>query len=256
MTLWDELWEHYVNMTPQAKQIHKLLKEKNEEIVNDHIALRTFDHEKIGIQQLAQYFYEQEYYPGGVYSFPEKHLTAIHLEHDDKTRPKVFISHLHIDKLSKENQELLEMVLSHVQETPQLLDRPWPAVTTEMYKKLEEESPYAAWVVAHGFIPNHFTISVNHLSSFNNIRELNNFIKEQDIKLNLVGGEVKGSKGVYLEQSATVADEIYVKFMDDTIAVPGCFYEFAQRFEQEDGTMYQGFIMENADKIFHSTDAK
>ena len=72
-------------------------------------------------------------------------------------------------------------------------------------------------------------------------------------KLNSSGGEVKGSKEVYLEQSSILANNIEVSFQDGKLIIPACFYEFAKRYPMADGKLYQGFVAASADKIFEST---
>ena len=47
-----------------------------------------------------------------------------------------------------------------------------------------------------------------------------------------------------------------VEFTDGTHVVPACYYEFARRYVQADGTRFEGFIAKSADKIFESTDRR
>jgi len=35
--------------------------------------------------------------------------------------------------------------------------------------------------------------------------------------------------------------------------VPSCYYEFAKRYADKSGEIYQGFVTTSADKIFEST---
>lgn len=121
------------------------------------------------------------------------------------------------------------------------------------YEALLAESEYAAWVAAFGYRANHFTVSINHLPGYNTILEVNETLKQGDFVLNSVGGEVKGSAEVLLEQSSTMADRITVDFKDAQKAIPSCFYEFALRYPQADGELYTGFVAASADKIFEST---
>jgi hypothetical protein len=119
---------------------------------------------------------------------------------------------------------------------------------------LKEESDYGAWMGAIGFRPNHFTVSVNELSSFEQLNDLNDFLKENGIKLNESGGEIKGSPEVFLEQSSTLADSVEVEFSDRKMTIPSCYFEFAKRYPMKDGKLYTGFVATSADKIFESTD--
>ena len=50
------------------------------------------------------------------------------------------------------------------------------------------------------------------------------------------------------------ADRVAVDFREGTYEVPSCYYEFARRYEDENGNLFNGFIAGSADKIFESTD--
>jgi hypothetical protein len=130
--------------------------------------------------------------------------------------------------------------------------RPWN-VSKSTYEKLMKESDYAGWLVAFGYRPNHFTVFINALKSFKDIQGLNSFLKEQGVKLNASGGEIKGTPAVFLEQSSTLANNIDVQFSDGAQTVPACYYEFARRYPLPTGELYQGFVAASADKIFEST---
>ncbi|MFP5459898.1 MAG: 2-oxoadipate dioxygenase/decarboxylase family protein, partial [Bacteriovoracia bacterium] len=108
-------------------------------------------------------------------------------------------------------------------------------------------------VAAFGYRPNHFTVFINALKSFADIQSLNVFLKEQGVKLNASGGEIKGTPAVYLEQSSTLANNIAVTFDDGELTIPACYYEFARRYPLASGELYQGFVAASADKIFEST---
>ena len=116
-----------------------------------------------------------------------------------------------------------------------------------------KESDYGAWVSAFGYRPNHFTVFINSLKNFSDIKVLNDFLKENSFKLNASGGEVKGSPEVLLEQSSTLANNIEVTFEDGKLTIPACYYEFAKRYPLKNGELYQGFVAASADKIFEST---
>ena len=80
-------------------------------------------------------------------------------------------------------------------------------------------------------------------------------MKAGGFTLNSVGGEIKGSAEVKLEQSSTMADHADVAFSDKTMTIPSCFYEFALRYPLANGELYTGFVAASADKIFESTNA-
>lgn len=256
--LLQKMWEDYTQMNPQAQKIHDLFKSRGDDVVNDHIAMRTFNHPKVNVDILSQAFLKSGYEEKGEYHFLEKKLFAKHFQHPDAHMPKVFISELKIEEFSHEFQREIEALVEQIPDG--FMDRfdvctsgrPWN-LSFETYKKLQEESDYGAWLSAIGFRPNHFTVSLNHLKSVKNLKELNQIVKEAGYPLNTSGGEIKGSPEVLLEQSSTLADRIPVKFTDGEQILPSCYYEFAHRFPMKNGELYEGFVAASADKIFEST---
>ena len=257
-TYMETLWNDYIKMTPQAQKIHDLLQQSGEIIKNDHIALRTFNHPKLGIKSLAQHFQKHGYQEAGEYFFKEKKLYAKHYQHKDLSLPKIFISELELEKVSPFIQETLTNCADQVPEEKiqnenfVFSGKHW-VTSHSTYEKLALESEYASWVYAYGFRPNHFTVSINSLKNFRDITRLNDFIKSNNFKLNASGGEIKGTPEELLEQSSTMALEIPLQFGDGVYNVPGCYYEFAKRYPTVTGELYQGFIAKSADKIFEST---
>ncbi len=257
--LLDKMWDDYTHMNPQAQRIHQLFEERGETVQNDHIALRTFNHPKVTIDVLAQPFVDSGYVYQQDYQFPAKRLYAKHYEHPDAQYPKIFISELKLEEFDEDLRSTVHALVDQIPSgQPEAFDfcsqgRPWK-VSYATYEQLREQSEYAAWMAAHGYRPNHFTVLVNALNSLSDIREVNDFIKEAGFAMNDSGGEVKGSPKVYLEQSSTLADTVAVDFSDGQQEVPACYYEFAQRHPMADGTLYQGFVATSADKIFESTD--
>lgn len=254
----ENLWTQYASLNPQVKTIHRLLRGRGEHIINDHIALRTFNDPRVGLDVLSQPFIELGYKPSGDYTFVEKKLLAKHYEHPDPARPKIFISELKLEEFSATLRNFVDSILDQL---PLESTRQWyfPGIgrlwklTYQQYETLREESEYAAWVAAFGFMSNHFTVFVNELKTFESLQNLNTFLKGHGFKLNSAGGEIKGSQAVFLEQSSTLADKVAVDFTDGINTIPACYYEFARRYEMPDGKLYQGFVEKSADKIFEST---
>ena len=237
-TLFDNLWQNYLTVTPSADKIHDLLgSTQKDDIINDLIALRTFNIEKVGLELLAAHFLAIGYKECGEYHFEAKKLYAKHYEHSDPTQPKVFISELLVEKCSTTHSAI-------------------NTLGCDTYKKLLAESEYAAWMSAWGYRANHFTVNINTLAKFDNIHDVNQALKDAGFALNTSGGEVKGSPEVLLEQSSTLADEYAVTFSDGDMRIPSCFYEFAIRYPKPDGEIYTGFVAASADKIFESTNAR
>ena len=258
-SLLSDMWKDYINLNPEAKSIHDLFISKGETVVNDHIALRTFSHPKTSIEVLAKPFLDCGYVEKDDYEFIEKKLYAKHYEHSDTSLPKVFISELLYEKLSEKAQVVINSLIDQIDDefmsdfSIPMKGRPWD-ISSKLYNFLKEESEYASWMAAWGFRPNHFTVFINKLTSFDDVEDINVFIKENNFNLNTSGGEVKGSKEVYLKQSSTLAYNHSVSFSDRELVIPSCYYEFAKRFTRENGELYNGFVAKSADKIFESTD--
>lgn len=257
--LLERLWQDYSSLNPQARRIHALLMARGEAVVNDHVAFRTFAHPGLDIAAMAKPFLAAGYRAAGQYEFPEKKLTAIHYEHRDPAQPKIFLSQLHMDRLSQGARSMLLGLINQIPadftSAPDWIcrGRPW-SLDFSTYEALERESEYAAWMSAFGFRVNHFTVFANALHTFPALTALNGFLLGQGFRLNAAGGEIKGSPGEYLEQSSTLASEAEVAFRDGVRKVPGCYYEFARRYALPGGALFQGFNAKSADKIFQSTD--
>jgi hypothetical protein len=257
--LLGKMWNDYIALNPQAQKIVKLIESTGDKVTNDHIALRTFNHPSVNVDVIAKPFIESGYVFGGDYDFVEKKLKAKHFTHPDKNMPLIFISELLLEKFSPEFNEIVNKLVDQVEsKTVSAYDfssmgRPWN-ITSDEYQSLKNESDYGSWVGAIGYRPNHFTVSINELTTNNDIYKLNEFLKDNGIKLNTSGGEVKGSVEVCLMQSSTLADNVEVSFSDKSLVIPSCYFEFAKRFPMENGELYRGFVAKSADKIFESTD--
>ena len=253
-----KMWADYSQLNPQASNIYNLLTQNGEAIINDHIALRTFNHPRLGIKSLALPFEKMGYKACGEYFFKEKKLYAQHFEHQNLDLPKIFISELELQKVSPYIQEITNACIDQVSDVAiqdnnfSFSGRHWN-INHATYLKLAEESEYASWVYAFGFRPNHFTVSVNHLKHFSDLIKLNDYLKANGFKLNTSGGEIKGTPAELLEQSSTMAGAIQWQFADGVYSIPACYYEFAKRYPMPNGELYSGFIAKSADKIFEST---
>jgi hypothetical protein len=256
--IFDLLWKDYASLNPASKSIYDHFVKEGEVVANDHVAFRTFQHPRIGVDKFAKVFLELGYLEKGQYTFVEKKLFAKHYEHPNPENPKVFISELKVKEFSPRLQELVNRFISEIPSGAENKDefcvsgRPWQ-VTHSEYQELLKESEYAAWLSAFGFRANHFTVFINHLKKFSDINKLNEFVESKGFELNASGGKVKGSKEVFLEQSSTKSKPVKLDFKDGKFEVPACYYEFAKRYEIKPGVLYQGFVEQSADKIFEST---
>lgn len=258
----EKSWLQYIDNTPSAKAINDLLKRAGEKVENDHIAFRTWaDNSKVSIKEFMAPFLDWGLVPGGEYYFERKKVRAIHLQHPtDHNVPKVFISEIMWKEFSSSFQKITNQVLEQIPSNKSVLELfdqkvCWKQTISE-YDLLAKESEYGAWLYAWGIRPNHFTVSINALKKYNEITQLNSFLKANNFLLNSSGGEVKGSAQILLEQSSIMADNRELNFIDGKKSVPSCYYEFAKRYVDKSGKLYQGFNEKSADKIFESTNAR
>lgn len=260
--LFDFFWQSHSSVTPDARRIHALLRERGEAVVNDHVAFRTFDVDAIGIESLGATFTALGWSPSGEYSFPEKKLRAISYAHPEKDVPHVFISELITGEFSDDLRRIVAGLVGQIDparkgDASLLSELPsWAPVAYADYRRLQEESQYAAWLAAYGIRVNHFTVLVNALTTFGSIQELNAWLRERGFTLNDSGGLVKGTPEQLLEQSSTRSNVVEWEFAGgERHEIPSCYYEFARRYDDPaTGELYRGFIARSADRIFESTD--
>ena len=259
----NNLWEQYTELTPQAKQIQTLFCEQGNEIFNDHVAFRTFNIHPISLDELEililrmGYKYQEEYY------FSDKKLRAKSFLPPAPEHPKIFISELLTEKFPESSQQIIKNLVKQID--PSVLStekiffqgRLWEAPRFDDYEELLKVSEYAAWMSVMGMCANHFTIDVNRLQSLKNIQDVTEFLSTNGFKLNDSNGVIKGNPSVKLEQCSTIADTTSYRFANGMYRdVPTCFYEFAYRYPEDDGELFQGFVQANANTIFESTHVK
>lgn len=262
---WSRCWRRYVPLCPDALTIHRLLLQTRGEtrLVNDHVALRTFNLPGIDRRALGRRFEPYGYVRADtVLAFPEKNLLADYYLHpNDPTQPKVFISEFLVERAEPSLRTWIESVVSSATPAARnphslqgFLEPSWQPVAHADYRRFYAQSEYAAWTAAFGLQVNHFTVHVNHLLTLASLRALNEHLKTLGIALNSSGGEIKGSRAECLEQSSTIARPIPWTFSDGVYPIAGCYYEFAQRHpDPATGQMYEGFVPANANHIFEST---
>lgn len=258
----SNLWTDYTQIAPAAGRLWTALQSRERRILNDHIAFRTYDRAPIALEALEKHILDLGYQRYAPYHFEEKKLRAYGYLHPDPEQPKVFLSELVTEGFSPFLRSTVEALSAQIPaarvETPDVMwaGRLWAPIAFSTYQRLLEESEYAAWVAAIGLRANHFTINVNSLESFQTLAELLDHVEALGYALNLSGGRIKGSPDVLLEQGSTLADRVPVDFADGEIhTIPSCYYEFARRYPDKDGHLYQGFVAASADKIFESTHA-
>ncbi|XP_054825297.1 uncharacterized protein LOC129322875 [Prosopis cineraria] len=275
----------YLSRNPTAKAILDLVESTdNSQICYDHLAFRTFGVNGYGIDSMASFFVDYGYRPQEELRFPAKKLKALWFSPPRNSftgsgsgihgpLPRVFISELLVDQTSPQAQEIIRRYTStsgvghkYAALASSLGILTWDKPSYSDFQTLASESEYAAWTLVNGHALNHVTISTHRLKShLRNIKNLNQFIEENDIRLNSEGGVLKVSPDDLLLQSSTVADSVDFLFSDGiTKSVPCSYIEFAERLvlpqyrnladsEVKEHHRRDGFEVGNADKIFEST---
>lgn len=258
----SHLWLDYIRVTPQAARIHALFTEQGDKIVNDHVAFRTFNLSPISIADLEPRILELGYRRFEFYNFEEKKLNAWAYLPEEEMLPRIFFSELLVERLSPNVQSIIRGLVAQVPERVKdhsdvfRAGRLWEMPEWSEYQCLMRESEYAAWLSVMGLRANHFTISINHLQN-DTIQHVIEKLQTAGFALNEAGGLIKGTPGMLLEQASTMADSVDMTFADgDAHQVKTCYYEFAKRYRDNNGELYQGFVPANANNIFHSTDSR
>jgi hypothetical protein len=194
------------------------------------------------------------------YQFVEKKLDAWGYLPPRPGQPRVFLSALRVAELSVEARAIIDRLCEQID--PLRVAHAsvfhagvlWPMPTWQEYRLLQAESEYAAWLSALGMRANHFTISVNSLRHPTTLEGVIERVEAAGFEVNAAGGKRKGTPEECLEQASTLADRIRVRFGDGSEhEIPSCYYEFARRYPEPSGDLYQGFVAASADRIFEST---
>ena len=249
------------------------------EIINDHIAFRTMGVKHLGIKSFEKIFLKHGYKKRDFYSFKEKKLNAYWYSHSKKNMPRIFISELKVDELSKDAQKIIKQYTNQVKNDPvdnidlnnsdeiiNFLTNPlWTLPSLFHYNELLKETEYGSWVIYNRYYLNHYTISVHELKEkYNTLEDFNKFLNSIGVKLNDSGGVIKESKDGFLLQSSSVANKVNAHFKEGMSLISGSYVEFAERkilpefmnldLNKINSTHRRdGFETSNADKIFEST---
>lgn len=261
-SFFNQLWQDYIQLAPEAKTIVDHFSTSDRPVINDHVAFRTFGSSPLSLENLEPLIFSLGFKATGQYRFEQKKLHARSYQHTDPSVPKIFLSQLCVEELSDSSQQVLAKYTDQILESKALDEsvfwsgRSWTMPSWHDYQTLLEESEYAAWLCTLGLRANHFTLSVNDLSPIPSLSDVLAEVKSMGFKINQSGGEIKGSPDILLEQGSTLASSQMFTFAGgEQHIIPTCFYEFARRYPDQSGQVFQGFVEGNADKIFDATHA-
>lgn len=291
--LFDSLWGQYIQRVSYAQKYVDLVNTKGGNVINDHIAIRTFNthtgEQPEGIRAIKHILTCLNYYPVGKYEFKKKKLEAVHFEHPDPMFPKIFVSQLEVDLLpdwaqssikdavkdtpyilSDRSIELLGVLKEEgelpriagealVEDLTQYFRRPWKVPQKSVVLKLNDVSQYAAWVLLHGNSINHFTAFINYqnIAEWPDLESTCKGLAKEGVPMK---ESVEGVEGSKLRQSATLAvkEEVEVKGDDgiEKITWTYAYYELAERgfiLEDDMKKLFSGFLGEQAAHLFDMT---
>lgn len=291
--LFDRLWQDYRRRVPYAERYVQLVAERGGRVVNDHIAFRSLNVElpmqPAGIEALRRIFTTLGYRVAGNYDFPDTHLTAIHLLHEDPWMPKLFMSQLEVDRLAPEiagqireaalaaqpgyryPDEIITALAEDRLDTRHLTDavdrlvkvfrRPWSPPPRATVLAANAASQYAAWTLLHGNSINHFTAWINEqaVAEWPDIETTMAALKAAGIPIK---STIEGERGTKLRQSATAAaDGDFAVCEPDgseaTLHWSYAYYELAERgqIKDESGALvpFTGFLGAQTTGLFEMT---
>lgn len=260
------LWNIYLNVTPQMKTIENGLKQKGVgELVLDHFAIIDLPGPHTGISYLSQIFAALGYVERGKDYLADKQNDFLWMAEDDSEHalaqdvlPQVVVADFRLDEMPSEIRNIIEKYARHsnpipLKEIKQLIDRTtldpvvhqqfiemittyfsgrdWPLPTLNEYQTVRDFNELLAWVLVFGRRPNHFTISVHLLHHFSNLNEFLHFVEnEMFFTLNRDGGEIKGGEKIGIAQGSTNGVIQTTKMADGIVEIPTGFVEFVWRY--------------------------
>lgn len=180
----------------------------------------------------------------GQYTFPETHLSAIHMSHPEGL-PRVFISELHAERLSPEAQRHLAALPADppaptsLEALAEWFSAPPPPAEADLLA-LERESQYGAWLLAFGRKVNHFTGAVE------DVERWQRRMLEAGIPMKR---DIEGEPGSPLRQTATRAAPVALRLQEGhSRDWPYAYFEIAQR-----SSGFDGFLGSQARALFDMT---
>ena len=141
------LWQKYTQVTPQALSIQTLFEGYGEQVINDHVAFRTFNNSPISLEKLEPQLIALGYQAYGAFRFENKHLKARCYRHNDDSNAP---SELLIDELPQECQDIIARYVAQIPsdavQDPSIFyaGLVWPKPTQADYLTLAKHSEYAA----------------------------------------------------------------------------------------------------------------
>lgn len=292
--LLQRLWNDYRERVSYVRDYEQVVLANDATFVNDHVAFRSISKQRpaMGMGNIARIFQAAGYFREGMYEFPTKKLSALHMRHSNPALPKIFVSEFKSWEAAHETRQAIQNVvkehrphfsdeqlagirdlqpgddevISALVESAAavFLSMPWEPPERNDVVAIDKESQYAAWVAVHGYRVNHFTSSVNShgVESLNTIEKTMAALQAAGVPTK---NEIEGAAGSKLRQSATEAVEVEVKVRDgsEILTIPWnyAYFEIAERGEVTDPetgkpVRFEGFLGPQASQLFEMTGRK
>jgi hypothetical protein len=287
----DSLWHSYCSSTAQMQLINTHLKRMGaESIILDHFAIIDLPGPHSGIPSLKELFGMIGYGERGKDYLSDKQNDFVWMAETDHQHqpaknvlPQVVVADFRLDELPVEIRaiitkyahmaskppidEIKKLIAAHAFNpaaqiiTTYLSGRDWPLPTVKEFNTVHEFNELLAWVLVFGRCPNHFTISVHHLTAFDSMATFLSFIEDNlGLTLNKEGGRIKGGKESGIEQGSTIGMLQSVTLSDGHIELPTGFVEFVWRHPHDISCTkpmlwsdyFTGFIPQYANRVIES----
>lgn len=288
-----EIWLSFQRSVPQAQLIVDNLESRGEQIIIDHFAIIDLPSKHSGIHYLTQIFSALGFIPQGHGYLPEKQNEFIWMvEGDaidqplDAVLPQVVVADFWMDELPATVQKIVQKYTAHLSQLPlreiqylsgqtflgnqlaaeklllmlrnHFTQRHWPLPSIQDFQTVREINELLAWVLVFGPIPNHFTLAVHLLNSFDSLKSFVDFVRDDlQLSLNCQGGEIKGHSNSGIEQSSTIGIMTPIELADGGIMLPERFMEFVWRHSDKEkpavwNDYFTGFIADNANRVIEA----
>jgi hypothetical protein len=237
-TILDKLLRGYRKRTPDFDLVIDAMREErlldeNDVLPIEAIALRTLDVPGLGIAQGEPIFKEYGYERGERQTFPERHIDAFWYEPPSERFPRLFLSELHVDRLSPQARNIIR-VYTDQSTSASFFEEPWlPAVYAD-YQALLPESEYGAWMIAQRFHVIHYTLAIHSLRGLNTLAAFNAFLERRNFTFHGAPDKIiRSSADGLLLQSSVIPRTLPIGFAnEEQHAIPGPYLAFTQRLKR------------------------
>ena len=233
--------EKFVKRTPSFQKVINCIRGNIQAI--DHVSVRTFDPIKVHeickknhyeVQNKTYHF--QRLNVVGTYYYNQKFA----LMNDVSS---IFLSSYKGAMFDENNLNLVDIELINFYQY-----NPKHKIMYGTYEDIHAKNQYLAWDLCFRNQISNITFKVD------NLQQVNEILKKNNIELNQDNGEIKVSLDGLLLQSSTVADKITYTFKNGRKEkIPYGYIGFIERLPREDGLRRMGFDEVSSNYIFDST---